>query len=147
VGNFDRYRKFAAAVLTAGLMAAQTALPLDPVQHGWVAVALATVGAAAVYAVPNAPMPRVPRPGDIVMLAVDPSRPDGPEAVARVIDVELGPDGWELALHLLTSEIERDRTGYLLRETKRAAAGTYRAAWWPPAGGGGEADGGRHRED
>lgn len=145
MGNFDRYRKFIAAVATAGLMAAQTAVPMTPVQHAWVTVALATFGAAAVYVVPNAAAERIPYPGDIVMLSVDPAHPDGPEAVARIVHVEHGRWGWECDLQLLTSDIERDRPGYTVFANKMAAGGTFRAAWWPPEGG--DADGGRHRED
>lgn len=44
---------------TAGLIAAQTAVPMSPAAHGWVAVALAVLGTVsttgAVYRVPNAP--------------------------------------------------------------------------------------------
>jgi hypothetical protein len=60
------YAKAIAAALvtgaTAGLIAAQTAIPLSPAAHGWVTVALAVLGGvggttAAVYQVRNAPMP------------------------------------------------------------------------------------------
>jgi hypothetical protein len=63
--NMKPYAKaiVAAAVTgaTAGLIAAQTAIPMSPAAHGWVAVALAVLGGvggttAAVYRVPNAPM-------------------------------------------------------------------------------------------
>lgn len=47
------YAKFIAALGGAGLIAAQQALPLSPVEHGWVSVALAVVTAALVYRVPN----------------------------------------------------------------------------------------------
>lgn len=139
----ERYAKAIAAILSAALVAAQTAIPMSPAAHGWVAVALATLGAVIVYIVPNAPAERIPAVGDIVMLAVDAARPDGPEAVARITEVASTSGGWEVALHLLTSDRQRDRREYLLRPTKQDAAGTYRGCWWPPAG---EAGGGRHRD-
>jgi hypothetical protein len=44
---------------TAALVAAQTAIPMSPADHGWVSVSLAFLGAVgtpiAVYAQPNAP--------------------------------------------------------------------------------------------
>lgn len=52
-----RYAKAFVAVATAALLAAQTAVPLSTGAHGWVTVLLAALGAAAVYAVPNEPMP------------------------------------------------------------------------------------------
>lgn len=51
------YVKFVAALGAAGLIAAEHALPLSPVWHGWIAVALAISGAAAVYKFENAPLP------------------------------------------------------------------------------------------
>lgn len=50
-----RYSKAIVAALTAGLMAVQQALPLNDEQRGWVTIALAVLGALAVYAVPNTP--------------------------------------------------------------------------------------------
>jgi hypothetical protein len=50
-----RYNKFYVAAATAGLEAAQTALPLTQLEHGWVTVALAALGALGVAAVPNKP--------------------------------------------------------------------------------------------
>lgn len=47
------YAKAVAAVVTAGLVAAQTAIPMSPAAHGWVTVGLAVAGAYAVYQVPN----------------------------------------------------------------------------------------------
>lgn len=59
-----KYAKSIVAVVTAGLMALQQALPLTDEQRGWVSIALAVLGAVAVYAVPNAPAtpPAVPPP-------------------------------------------------------------------------------------
>ena len=51
------YAKFAAAIGTAGLIAAQQALPMSPTAHGWVTVVLAVLGAIAVYKFENAPLP------------------------------------------------------------------------------------------
>ncbi len=51
------YAKFAAALVTAGLIAAQQALPMSSPAHAWVTVALAVLGALAVREVPNAPLP------------------------------------------------------------------------------------------
>jgi hypothetical protein len=48
-----RYAKAIAAIVTAALVAAQNALPLTATQSAWVSVALATLGAIAVYAIPN----------------------------------------------------------------------------------------------
>lgn len=45
--------KFFAAVLGAGLIAAQQALPMSPEAHGWTAVGLAMATAVTVYWVPN----------------------------------------------------------------------------------------------
>lgn len=56
-----RYAKAVVATATAALVAAQTALPMSPTAHGWVTVALAALGAVAVYAVPNV-TPPVPAP-------------------------------------------------------------------------------------
>jgi hypothetical protein len=50
-----RYAKAVAAILAAGLTAAQAALPMSAKAHSYVAVGLAVLGAVAVYAVPNAP--------------------------------------------------------------------------------------------
>lgn len=50
----SKYRKFIVAALAAGLTAAQTALPLTPVQHAWVGIALAALGALGVLGVANA---------------------------------------------------------------------------------------------
>lgn len=50
-----KYSKAIMAALTAGLMAVQQALPLSDEQRGWVTIALAVLGALAVYAVPNTP--------------------------------------------------------------------------------------------
>lgn len=50
----SRYAKAVAAVLTAVLLALKEALPLSDQQNTWVTVALAVLGAVAVYAVPNA---------------------------------------------------------------------------------------------
>lgn len=50
-----KYSKAIVATLGAALTAAQTALPLTPIQHGWVTVALAALTAVAVYAVENKP--------------------------------------------------------------------------------------------
>lgn len=49
-----RYAKALVAVLTAGLTAAQSALPMSDSAHAYVAVGLAVLGAVTVYAVPNA---------------------------------------------------------------------------------------------
>lgn len=49
------YAKFVAAIATAGLIAAQQALPMPAAAHGWVSVALAVLGAIAVYQIPNTP--------------------------------------------------------------------------------------------
>jgi hypothetical protein len=50
-----QYAKAIAAVVTAALVAAQTAIPMSSAAHGWVTVVLAALGAAVVYQVPNAP--------------------------------------------------------------------------------------------
>lgn len=50
-----KYAKGIAAVLTAGLIAAQNAFPLSVQQHAWVTIILALLGSVAVYQVPNAP--------------------------------------------------------------------------------------------
>jgi hypothetical protein len=49
-----KYAKGIAAVLTAGLIAAQNAFPLTAQHHAWITVALALLGSVAVYQVPNA---------------------------------------------------------------------------------------------
>lgn len=56
-----RYAKFAAAIITAALVAAQNAVPMSDTAHGWVTVALAALGAVAVFAVPNV-TPVIPAP-------------------------------------------------------------------------------------
>lgn len=50
-----KYAKFIAALVTAGLMAAQQALSLTEAQRGWVTIGLALMGALAVYTVENKP--------------------------------------------------------------------------------------------
>ena len=50
-------RKAIAAAVTAGLIAAQTALPMSPTWHGWVAVAIAVLGTGAVHQVRNITQP------------------------------------------------------------------------------------------
>lgn len=55
--SLARYNKFFAAALAAALEAAQTALPLTELEHGWVTVALAAIGALGVAAIPNKPAP------------------------------------------------------------------------------------------
>lgn len=52
-----KYAKALVAAGTAGLLAAQTAIPMSTTDHGWVTVILAALGALAVYQVPNAPQP------------------------------------------------------------------------------------------
>lgn len=56
-----RYAKFGAAVVTAALVAAQTAVPMSAAAHGWITVALSALGAIAVYVIPNV-APAVPAP-------------------------------------------------------------------------------------
>lgn len=56
-----RYAKFIVAVITAALVAAQTAVTMSDTAHSWITVALSTLGAIAVYAVPNV-APPVPAP-------------------------------------------------------------------------------------
>ncbi len=51
------YAKFAAAIGTAGLIAAQQAIPMNATARGWVTVTLAVLGAILVYKVENAPLP------------------------------------------------------------------------------------------
>jgi peptidoglycan/LPS O-acetylase OafA/YrhL len=53
--------KACVAVGTAALVAVQALIPMSPTEHGWVAVALAGLGAAAVYRVPNAPAEPAPK--------------------------------------------------------------------------------------
>lgn len=48
-----RYAKFIAAIITATLLTAQTAVPMSTAAHGWITVALAALGAIAVYVTPN----------------------------------------------------------------------------------------------
>jgi hypothetical protein len=57
-----RYAKAIVAVLTAGLLAAQTAIHMSDSAHGWVTVILASLGAFGVYQVPNSPAPVEPPP-------------------------------------------------------------------------------------
>jgi hypothetical protein len=59
-----RYAKALVAAASAALLAAQTAIPMSPAGHGWVTVALAALGAVAVYAVPNVPASRPGEGGD-----------------------------------------------------------------------------------
>lgn len=47
------YAKFLASLAGAGLIAAQQAIPMSPVAHGWTAVGLAIATAVLVYRVPN----------------------------------------------------------------------------------------------
>jgi hypothetical protein len=61
--SWRQYAKAIAAALSAGLTAAQTALPMSSTAHGWVTVALAVAGLVAVYSVPNAPAPSAPTEG------------------------------------------------------------------------------------
>jgi hypothetical protein len=54
---------------TAGLIAAQYAIPMAPAAHGWVTVALAVLGGiggttTAVYQTPNTPQPALVAPRD-----------------------------------------------------------------------------------
>jgi len=56
MSGFAPYRKTLVAAASAGLIAAQTALPLSPTWHGAVTVALAVLGAGGVYQVRNAPL-------------------------------------------------------------------------------------------
>lgn len=51
------YAKGIIAAAVAALETAQAVIPMSASAHGWVAVALAGLGAAGVYLVPNAPMP------------------------------------------------------------------------------------------
>src|SRR5262245_25580776 len=56
--------------VTAGLIAAEIAIPMTSTAHGWVTVAIAVLGGvggttAAVYQVRNAPMTTQPSPSDI----------------------------------------------------------------------------------
>ena len=53
--RLNAYAKGIAAAVSAGLIAAQTAIPMSTTAHGWVSVAIAGVGAFLVYRVPNAP--------------------------------------------------------------------------------------------
>lgn len=60
----NQYAKTIVAALTAGLIAAQTALADGGITTSdWVTIALAALGAIAVYAVPNATPPTQPIPG------------------------------------------------------------------------------------
>lgn len=51
--NVKAYAKGIVAAATAGLVAAQTAIPMSTAAHGWVTVGIATLGAYGVYRVPN----------------------------------------------------------------------------------------------
>lgn len=53
--NVNAYAKGIVAAASAGLIAAQTAVPMSTTAHGWVTVGIAAVGAFGVYRVPNAP--------------------------------------------------------------------------------------------
>jgi len=55
-----RYAKALVAVVTAALLAAQTAVQMSSAAHGWVTVVLAVLGAFGVYQVPNLPAPVEP---------------------------------------------------------------------------------------
>ena len=60
----SQYAKAIVAALTAGLIAAQTAITDGHITSSdWVTIALAALGALAVYAVPNATPPQEPAPG------------------------------------------------------------------------------------
>ena len=52
--NPARYAKAIVAALSAGLLAAQTAVRMSDQAHSWVTVGVAVLAAIAVYAVPNA---------------------------------------------------------------------------------------------
>lgn len=60
----NQYAKTICAVITAGLIAAQTALAKGHITSSdWITIALAAFGALAVYAVPNTIPPQEPAPG------------------------------------------------------------------------------------
>lgn len=60
----NQYAKFAIAALTAGLIAAQTALMDGSISvQDWVTIALAALGALGVYAAPNTAKPSPLQPG------------------------------------------------------------------------------------
>lgn len=60
----NQYAKAIVAALTAGLIAAQTAIADGGINTSdWITIALAALGALAVYAVPNATPPAQPEPG------------------------------------------------------------------------------------
>lgn len=60
----NAYAKAIVACITAGLIAAQTAIADGRITTSdWITIALAAVGAIAVYAVPNATPPLQPAPG------------------------------------------------------------------------------------
>jgi len=60
----NSYAKTIVAVITAGLIAAQTAIADGWITSSdWITIALAALGAIAVYAVPNAAPPQAPAPG------------------------------------------------------------------------------------
>ncbi len=50
-----RYAKAIVAAVSAGLLAAQTAIPMSDRTRGWVTVSVAVLATVAVYAVPNTP--------------------------------------------------------------------------------------------
>lgn len=57
-----KYAKTIVAVITAALVALSNALPMGGSATHWVNLALAVVGAVAVYLVPNAPAKQIPAP-------------------------------------------------------------------------------------
>lgn len=60
----NTYAKAIVACLTAALVAAQTAISDGHITSSdWITIALAALGALAVYAVPNVTPPTQPRPG------------------------------------------------------------------------------------
>lgn len=62
--SLNQYYKSVVAVLTAALIAAQTALAKGHITSSdWITIALAALGALAVFAIPNATQPQEPAPG------------------------------------------------------------------------------------
>lgn len=60
----NQYAKAIVAALTAGLIAAQTVIADGHVTGSdWITIALAALGALAVYVVPNSTPPQEPAPG------------------------------------------------------------------------------------
>lgn len=53
----NAYAKGIAAAVSAGLIAAQTAIPMSAAAHGWVSTGIALAGFVAVYGLRNAPLP------------------------------------------------------------------------------------------